>query len=178
HLGRPPAHARVHGAAQVHKAEDLELPGLAPPLLVDIEYVARRHRTGVVDQDVGVREFIRERRRDTGCGEVNRFCGNMALADLREPSGGFPQPGRVARNDRDMRARPEETLRHRVADSLRSAGDQYAPALQSEFHPLLPVICDGYAPRPPIFRKVSLKTLRLPVSGLTISGVVMVNRSP
>ena len=73
-LGGMPAHARIHGARQIDKAEHLEVPGGAPARFVDFENIPDRHRAGIVHQNIGLRIGLGQRLGGAALREIDRLC--------------------------------------------------------------------------------------------------------
>ena len=125
---------RIEGAAHVDIAEDLEVPGLAPCRLVDIEQAAAGNGAGIVHQDVDVGIIAGELVDLAAVGEVggDRVDTNIRfLSDRRLRCG---QRVGAARDDDDVAAFAGENFRGGPADALRAAGDQGRFAGKFQIH--------------------------------------------
>ena len=126
----------VEVAAHVDVAEDLQVPGLAPARVVQLEQVALRDRAGIVDQDVDRAGFL-----DHGLARLGpRQIGGM---DFHRHI--VPRPDLVARalqvrggarHEEQAASLAREFLGDGAADPLRCAADQDRAAFQVEVHQL------------------------------------------
>jgi hypothetical protein len=126
--------AAIEVAAHVDVAEDLQVPGLAPARVVQLEQVALRDRAGIVDQDVDAACLL-----DHGLARLGpRQIGGMNL-DRHV----VPRPDLVARalevrggarHQEQAAPLAREFLRDRASDPLRRAADQDRAAFQVEVH--------------------------------------------
>ena len=78
------AHVRIDDAGQIDVAVDLDVPGLAPGLAVDLRERAGRDVAGIVDQDIDVRAGLAERL-DLGLPEVAAVDRHLDAVLLGQP---------------------------------------------------------------------------------------------
>src|SRR5262249_21294580 len=117
---------------------ELELEGLLPVLLAEIEDLAAGGRARVVDEHVDPAQ-ARGRRIDdaldvVGPREVAGHREHLGAGRARELAGRRLERGLVPRADRPLHAFLSEPERDRLADTLAAAGDQRRLSLQAEVH--------------------------------------------
>ena len=127
-------HQRIEGTTHVHIAEDLEVPGLAPGRLVDIEQAAARNGAGIVHQDVDVGIIAGELVDLGAVGQVGGDRVDAHIRFLRDRGFRYGEHVGATRDDDDVAAFAGENFGSGPADAFRAAGDQRRFAGKFQVH--------------------------------------------
>jgi hypothetical protein len=128
------AHAVVDFAREVDGAEELEIPGLAPALLVDLEQGAARNGARAIDQDIELTACRGERLHGGAVAEIAGMTLGFDAVLPPDLASDLVEIPLCARGQVHVAAFSCECLGDRHADALGGPGHQRPPPLQFQVH--------------------------------------------